>query len=190
MDPKLKCSQCGLDFPASEIITYEDHYVCGGCKASFVQKLREGVSLSTRHFAGFWIRGGAVMIDGILLWVVNLGVTLVIYQFFPKPHIIPGTQHVVFGTGYFLALFINISLAMGYQVWFIGTYGATLGKMACGIKVIMADGRKVSYGRAFGRYWAYMLSSFTLCIGFIMAGCDKEKRSLHDRICNTRVIYK
>ena len=27
-------------------------------------------------------------------------------------------------------------------------------------------------------------------IGCIIAGFDSEKRSLHDRICDTRVIYK
>ncbi len=26
-------------------------------------------------------------------------------------------------------------------------------------------------------------------IGFIIAGFDDQKRSLHDRICDTRVIY-
>ena len=191
MEQKLKCSQCGLDFPAAEIITYENHYVCGGCKTAFVQRLREGVSLSaTTKFAGFWIRAGAIIIDGIILAVVNWSTSLLIYHFFGKPHLVPGSKQLDLGTGYYLALFVNMAFGFGYNVWFLGKYGATLGKMACGIKVIMADGRKISYGRAFGRYWAYILSGFTLCIGYIMAGVDKEKRALHDRICNTRVIYK
>jgi uncharacterized RDD family membrane protein YckC len=54
----------------------------------------------------------------------------------------------------------------------------------------MDDGGKVSYGRAVGRHFAKYLSSFTLGIGYIMAGIDDEKRALHDRICNTRVIKK
>jgi hypothetical protein len=33
-----------------------------------------------------------------------------------------------------------------------------------------------------------MLSAFTLTIGYIMAGIDEQKRALHDRICNTRVV--
>jgi hypothetical protein len=33
-----------------------------------------------------------------------------------------------------------------------------------------------------------LLSSLTLAIGYIMAAFDDEKRSLHDRICDTRVI--
>jgi len=44
-------------------------------------------------------------------------------------------------------------------------------------------------GQAVGRYLAYLLNSFTLLIGFIIAGFDTEKRALHDRICDTRVVY-
>ena len=42
---------------------------------------------------------------------------------------------------------------------------------------------------AVGRYFAKFLSSITLCIGFIIAAFESEKRSLHDHICGTRVVY-
>ena len=61
--------------------------------------------------------------------------------------------------------------------------------MALGLKIIRADGGPLSIGLAVGRYLAYILDGFTLLIGFIIAGFDAEKRSLHDRICDTRVIY-
>jgi uncharacterized RDD family membrane protein YckC len=81
-------------------------------------------------------------------------------------------------------------IAIGYETFFIGKYGATPGKMACKIKVVTADGGKVSYLLAFGRYFAKVLSSLTCLIGYIMAAFDDEKRALHDRICNTRVVFK
>jgi len=191
MDQKLTCSQCGLEFPASEIITYENNYVCGGCKPIFVQKLREGMNLSTTtHYAGFWIRVGAKIIDIIILWVVGIGIGLIVYQIFPKPHYLPAAKHLDLGIGYFLSLGINWLLAILYEVLFLGKFGATLGKMICRIQVIMADGQKISYGRAFGRYWAESLSGLIFGIGYFMVGSDKEKRGLHDRICNTRVVYK
>ncbi|HET6371045.1 MAG TPA: RDD family protein, partial [Nitrospiria bacterium] len=43
---------------------------------------------------------------------------------------------------------------------------------------------------ACGRYFAEILSGIILCIGYIMAAFDDEKRALHDRICGTRVIKK
>ena len=53
-----------------------------------------------------------------------------------------------------------------------------------------ADGGKLSlidviYRETVGKF----LSGVILSIGFIMAGIDKEKRALHDMLCDTRVIY-
>jgi uncharacterized RDD family membrane protein YckC len=60
--------------------------------------------------------------------------------------------------------------------------------MALGLKVITPDGNRISVGRGIGRYFALLLDSLTLGIGFFMAGWDSEKRALHDRIAGTRVI--
>jgi len=34
------------------------------------------------------------------------------------------------------------------------------------------------------------LNMILMLISTIMAGVDEQKRSLHDRVCDTRVIYK
>jgi uncharacterized RDD family membrane protein YckC len=72
----------------------------------------------------------------------------------------------------------------------VGKFAATPGKMACGLKVIMSDGSQVTYWRALGRHFAKVLSVLILYIGYIMVAFDEEKRGLHDRICDTRVIHK
>ncbi|MCW8344273.1 RDD family protein, partial [Stenotrophomonas sp. SG1] len=38
------------------------------------------------------------------------------------------------------------------------------------------------------RYWAMLLSSFTLGIGFLMAAFTERKQGLHDMICDTLVV--
>jgi uncharacterized RDD family membrane protein YckC len=83
---------------------------------------------------------------------------------------------------------ISTALVLGYVTFFLGGYGATPGKMACGIRVVRSNGEGVSYARAFGRVWAECLSSLIFCIGYIMAAFDGEKRALHDRLCDTRVV--
>jgi uncharacterized RDD family membrane protein YckC len=85
---------------------------------------------------------------------------------------------------------VNLAVGMSYETLMIGKYGATVGKMVMKIRVITAEGQKVSYLRALGRYFAKLLSGMTLMIGYLMAAFDDEKRTLHDRICNTRVIVK
>jgi len=83
---------------------------------------------------------------------------------------------------------LQLALNVAYEVFFVGRYGATPGKMACHLKIVMPDGSPVTYARALARYFASILSWITLMIGFIIAGFDAEKRALHDHICNTRVV--
>jgi uncharacterized RDD family membrane protein YckC len=60
--------------------------------------------------------------------------------------------------------------------------------MACKLKIAVEDGGRVSYLRALGRHFAKYLSAMILLIGYIMAAFDDQRRTLHDRICETRVV--
>jgi uncharacterized RDD family membrane protein YckC len=83
---------------------------------------------------------------------------------------------------------LQIIIAASYTTYFLGKHGATPGKMAMKLRVIHESGSDISYWRALGRHFAEMLSGLILGIGYIMAAFDDEKRTLHDRICSTRVI--
>jgi uncharacterized RDD family membrane protein YckC len=65
---------------------------------------------------------------------------------------------------------------------------ATVGKMTLGLKVTDLAGRRISFARASGRYFAKYVSSMTLLIGYIMAGFTERKQALHDIIAGTLVI--
>jgi uncharacterized RDD family membrane protein YckC len=83
-----------------------------------------------------------------------------------------------------------LGASLADSAYFVTKFGATPGKMAVGIRIIRADGGPVQVGQAIGRYFAHLLSGFILYIGYMMAGWDEEKRALHDRIVETRVVYK
>jgi uncharacterized RDD family membrane protein YckC len=68
--------------------------------------------------------------------------------------------------------------------------GATLGKMALGIIVTDLQGNRISFGRATGRYFAKIISSLTILVGYIMAGFTQRKQALHDIIAGCLVINK
>ena len=183
------CSECGGVFNVQDMIQLGNLRVCAQCKPILLQKLAEGAKLRAGPliYAGFWIRFAAVFIDGLLLWAVNAGITLAagfsVFQSF-------GARPTAFSTGRIALFLVEISIGVVYEVVLIGAYGATLGKMACKIKVVVEDGSKVSYLRSLGRHFAKILSSFTCLIGYLMAAFDEEKRALHDRICSTRVVLK
>ena len=146
-----------------------------------------------RRYAGFWIRFVARVIDGMLLGVVGVIIRLPFLSIFSFGAI-RGERGslamlpVAIGLMGLLTL-INIMIAVAYEVYFVSNKGGTLGKLALGLKIIRADGGPVSINLALGRYFAMWISGIILMIGYIMAGFDPEKRSLHDRICETRVIY-
>ncbi len=180
---EVVCSECQQIFPKDEVIRYGDNFVCANCKPIFVQKLKEGAHLGgATEYAGFWIRFGAKFLDGIILQVIGFGSGMLIGLVMAAAKVTDGTLILLASLG------AGVAVNVAYTTFFIGKFGATPGKMAAKVRVINADGSKVSYGKAFGRSMAEYVSSLTLLIGYIMAAFDDEKRALHDRICGTRVI--
>jgi uncharacterized RDD family membrane protein YckC len=152
------------------------------------------------RFGGFWIRFLARIIDGILVGIVSTIIRLPLAMLMGGGAILSGIGRdsdpsaalaalpMIFGL-MGVSFLIQIALGLVYEVYFLTTRGATVGKMALGLRVVTAEGGPISIGLAAGRFFASYLSGMILLIGYIMAGFDLEKRSLHDRICNTRVIY-
>lgn len=181
-----QCSQCGQYFPESDLAMFEGRRVCAACKPAFVQKIREGVSVGAVVYAGFWIRFAAKFIDGIVLGIINMVIGFVTTSSMVAT---PDDPVAIMRGAIFSGLF-QFCVQAAYTSFFLGKFSATPGKMVCGLKVITADNEPLSYLRGFGRCCAEMISSIILCIGYLMAAWDDEKRALHDRICNTRVIKK
>ncbi len=187
--PEAVCAECGRMFAIQDMIRHGSVYICVNCKPIFMQKLAEGATINTGalNYAGFGTRLAAYMLDAIILVTVNFCIGLVAglsaaQAAGARPKGAIALQVVL--------LAINVAIAISYETILIGKYGATLGKMACKIKVVTADGGRVSYLRAIGRYFGKIVSSLTCSIGFIMAAFDGQKRALHDHMCNTRVVLK
>jgi uncharacterized RDD family membrane protein YckC len=175
------CSQCGTVLPRTDLVQIGNNLVCAACKPAYVQKLREGVpvdGLGAVEYGGFWIRFGAAFLDGIIMNVVTRMLGVAFGVGFGMMNRNPPTALIV----------LSIAIPLAYDIIMVGTWGATLGKMACKLRIVTADGGKVSYARAVARYFSKVLSAMVCLIGFIIAAFDDQKRALHDRICNTRVI--
>ena len=184
---EVVCVECGKIFPASETIRHGNVNECAKCKPVFLQKLSEGAKLNPQalNYASVATRFGAVVLDALILLAFNVltdlicGVGLTAANHGNPVSVVQMILSV-----------LQLVVGLSYETIMIGKYGATLGKMACRIKVVTSDGGPVGYGRAFGRYFAKILSSLICLIGYFMAIPDQEKRALHDRICDTRVVIK
>jgi len=192
------CSHCGRPFLPSDLLQIGNMTVCAGCKDAVMQRLREGalpggLAHQGRQYGGFWIRFAAIFIDGIILGVVGAIINIPFQLIFVGMSVNAADPTAILTRtlGLFSVLIvINMAIAVAYESWFVVNKGATPGKMVLSLEVIRADGARPGWGLAIGRYFAKVLSGLTLYIGYIMAGFDDEKRALHDRICETRVVRK
>lgn len=136
-------------------------------------------------YAGFLPRLFAYIIDIIVIGIAS---------FFIKNIVLGGLGSVsLFSTPiifkYTFADIFSYLLKVLYFIICLYCTQTTLGKYIFKLKVVRKDGTKLSlfnviYRETIGRF----LSSF-LCVGYILIFIDKEKTALHDRLCDSRVIY-
>lgn len=117
-------------------------------------------------YAGFWKRFAAALIDGIIVTIGTLILSLII-----------GKVSVIAGWLYFILMESS-------------KYQATLGKMVLKIKVVDTDGNRIDAKRAAFRYFAKYLSQLSFYVGYIMTAFTKRKQAMHDMLTNTLVINK
>jgi uncharacterized RDD family membrane protein YckC len=187
----LACTQCGRSLAQSELVHIAGNWVCADCKPAFLSRvMASGAPVTSKwHYGGFWIRVVARLIDGLVLGIAQACIALLFFGTFGA-QFFPGVTRSA-SIGPLLAFqFFSYAIAILYDVLFLRYQGATLGKMALGLRVVRSDGESLGWGVAIGRYFMYIVSGIILLIGYIMAGFDNEKRALHDRVCDTRVIYK
>ena len=191
---QAQCSQCGRVLPADEVIRLEGFNVCAACKPLLLQKMRQGMSpaygafgVLPARYAGFWIRFGAVFLDGLIMLPVSLILNFGAAFLYPAALVYDPRRGIA---PQLIYQAVAMSIQIIYDVFFTGRFGGTPGKLICGLRVVRSDGSRVTYGRAVGRFFAKVLNYFTLTIGFIIAGFDSQKRALHDYMADTRVVYK
>ena len=138
------------------------------------------------QYAGFWRRLGSSLIDSIVVG----GVALVIYIIFVGVGAATFDEWGFF-VGYAIAYIAVIVLGwLYYALMESSVKQATLGKMALGIIVTDAQGRRVSFGRATGRHFGKILSGIILYIGYIMIAFTAKKQGLHDIMADCLVVVK
>jgi uncharacterized RDD family membrane protein YckC len=156
---------------------------------------------SASPYAGFWLRLVAYLIDSVILAVgvgvfIVLGALFVGFGFFRNlGERIDGGGNVLAPIGILLLLpiiFAGIAATWLYYAWFeSSTHQAALGKMALGLIVTDLEGRRITFGRATGRFFAKMITGLIpFFIGYIMAGFTQKKQALHDMIAGCLVLRR
>ncbi|MCU0412709.1 MAG: RDD family protein [Bacteroidetes bacterium] len=149
-------------------------------------------------YAGFWRRFVASIIDGIIigiaqfvvflpaLAVLGIGVATTAMEEEPST----GVGLILMAVGaYFFAILLSVIMSWLYfALMESSSRGATLGKMALGIRVTDLSGNRISFGKATGRYFGKIVSSMILMIGYLMAAFTEKKQALHDMMAGCLVV--
>ncbi len=147
-------------------------------------------------YAGFWKRVAASFIDSFVTTALSYIVQIPLMMIFGVSMVGMAGGDDPFASGAGIAMIgliyvVSIGIPLLYFSWMhSSTHQASLGKMAVGIKVVRTNGERISFWRAFGRYWGMVLSALILLIGYLMAGFTERKQALHDMISDTLVVDK
>jgi uncharacterized RDD family membrane protein YckC len=139
-------------------------------------------------YGGFWIRVVAYIIDGIILNIglgivgMFLGISLIPAD---PAHTDPIEAMSQMGTFQGLAL---VASWLYFSLMESSARGATVGKMAVGLRVVDEQGQRISFLRATGRFFAKFISALILLIGYFMVAFTDRKRGLHDIMAGTLVV--
>jgi uncharacterized RDD family membrane protein YckC len=92
----------------------------------------------------------------------------------------------------FFTIFISIKLLLAYPYFALlesSRWQATLGKLALGIKITDTDGKRITFGRATGRYFLKSVSASLCMLGYIISFSDR-RQTFHDFMSQTLVLRK
>ncbi len=145
--------------------------------------------------AGWGIRFGGFLIDGVLLYIVQIILGAVLH----RTHALRVTFAMTQSNGTVrhnsISLLVVILAGILFLIYggvMIGSRGQTLGMMAVGIKAVSdPDGGPVGMGRAFGRAVVQILLSYTVVVGLIsdlFPLWDAKRQTLQDKAVSTVVV--
>lgn len=159
------------------------------------------------QYAGVVTRGIALLIDIVIVVVSVLVITLMIklpLDFFLNINpetcskiapsgsldlVLVGFQQVMCNVVDVALLIVALFAGPVYFILLTTAGGQTVGKYAMGVRIVCLDGRPIDYPQAAIRWLGYAMSLFPLGLGFFWAIIDDRRRTFHDRLAGTCVIY-
>lgn len=124
------------------------------------------------HYAGFWIRVAALVIDAV---VIGLPVVAVVEG--------------AIGTGTAAGETFRFFAVAAYLIVLWATWGRTVGERLVGVHVVREDGGRVSWGTAATRYLGLLVSLVALLLGIIWIAFNPRKQGWMDIMAGTFVVY-
>ena len=163
--------------------------------------LPQTTAAALEDHAGFWKRVAAYILDAIVLYIPQVLIEKAFGGDAAKaalkqasldavgnPDAMMAANMHYYSTMWPAMLLIVVLGVLYFTVCESSAWQGTLGKLALGIRVTDLEGRRISFPRALGRYFAKFLSAIILGVGFLMVAWTQRKQGLHDMVCGTLVL--
>ncbi|MBP3949771.1 RDD family protein [Bacillus suaedae] len=137
--------------------------------------------VNSLHFAGFWMRLWAYLLDALVVLSINGLVS------FPLRLI--GVNDLIFSP----YMLLSASVFFLYFALMTKYYGQTLGKMVLGLKVISTNGSDLTWTQVIFREGVGRLIHqlfFMLRVIYLFIAFTTKKQGLHDLIADTYVVFE
>ncbi|MFC0473246.1 RDD family protein [Halalkalibacter kiskunsagensis] len=138
------------------------------------------------HFAGFWMRFWAYLLDMIVVFSVN---GLLLYPLFKLTNI-----NELHSVGFFrLETVLTALVFFLYFAIMTKIYGQTIGKMVMGLRVMSATKDQLNWSQilfreGIGRF--LQQAFFFLYAIYVIIAFTNNKQGLHDKLADTYVIFE
>jgi uncharacterized RDD family membrane protein YckC len=189
-----QCPQC-----KSKSVNHAERCECGyfftGAEEEFAFQSRSTIDVGTNQraegpeqdvpigrskYGGFWIRVGAYCVDCVVMLIPTLLVSFLL-RATSRPE-----ERGAIGVIDWVA---QLMISWIYNAVLLSSpWQATIGKRVCGLRVVDLDSAPISFGRASGRYFASIVSTLLLGLGFLAIVWTKKRQGLHDLLAETVVV--
>ncbi|MEH7108198.1 RDD family protein [Bacillus sp. JJ1764] len=133
------------------------------------------------HYAGFWMRFWAYLLDLVVVGSIERIVMNPIFRGLG----LSLSEHSLFAP-------VTIVSAVIFYLYFVlmtKFFRQTLGKMVFGLKVIGVNQDTLSWGTIIFREWIGRFISATIILGYLIVAFLPKKQGLHDLFTDTTVVH-
>jgi uncharacterized RDD family membrane protein YckC len=190
----MYCARCGTWVPAGEA-------ACGRCgmeqvpqppAPALAAEPLEGVTAAAVaapaivRYGGFWRRFASATVDGLILFFPDA--ILRVLAGLPSPLSLRALSEDQTGRS------LGISLVMTLVWWWYcsrlesSRWQGTLGQQLLGMRVTDLSGRRISFLRATGRFFAQWLSVLLCGFGYLFNLWTSRRQTLHDLVAGCTLV--
>jgi len=137
---------------------------------------------------GFGVRAGAYILDVIVIWVVGISISLIAGFLIGFVYALAGQEIIFDQATRILDLVLGVIAQTLYFTIFEWLYGATLGKLILGMRVVMENGTACTLGAAFIRSLLKFIDGLFFGIPAYVSMKEPLRQRIGDKVAKTIVV--